>query len=81
MGNKTNARPVIQGDQMEDSIQKRILLGRSFINKFGNEEGIPEDYLTDQEQKKPQPPLAKAPMRSRSREISERFGSTMTSFV
>ena len=51
-----------RGDQMEDSIQKRILLGRSFINKFGDEEGIPEDYLTDQEQKKPQPPLAKAAM-------------------
>ena len=47
---------------MEDSIQKRILLGRSFINKFDDEEGIPEDYLTDQEQKKPQPPLAKAAM-------------------
>lgn len=43
-------------------IERRIQLGRSFITKFGDEEGVGEDYATDQEQKKPQPPLAKAPM-------------------
>lgn len=41
-------------------IEKRIMLGRSFITKFGSEEGIDESYLTDQEMKKPQPPLFKA---------------------
>jgi SagB-type dehydrogenase family enzyme len=47
---------------MEDEIRKRILLGRSFITKFGDEAGIPEDYETDQNLKKPQPPLTKAAM-------------------
>ena len=47
---------------MEDEIRKRILLGRSFITKFGDETGIPEDYETDQNLRKPQPPLAKAAM-------------------
>ncbi len=40
---------------MENAIRERILLGRSFVNKFGDEEGIPEDYRTDQELKKPTP--------------------------
>ena len=52
----------IKEDHMENTIRERILLGRSFVNKFGDEEGIPEDYRTDQELKKPQPPLVKAPM-------------------
>ena len=37
-------------------IKRRILLGRSFVTKFGGEEGVDEDYATDQELKKPQPP-------------------------
>lgn len=47
---------------MENEILKRIRLGRSFITKFGDETGIPDDYETDQEQKLPQPPLVKAAM-------------------
>ncbi len=47
-------------DQKE--IEKRIKLGRSFVVKFGDEEGVDADYATDQELKKPQPPLTKAPM-------------------
>ncbi len=46
----------------EEAIRSRILLGRSFVTKFADEEGVDEDYATDQELKKPQPPLAKAPM-------------------
>ena len=46
----------------EKKIRERILLGRSFITKFGDETDVDETYLTDQERKLPQPPLAKAPM-------------------
>ena len=45
-----------------DVISERIKAGRGFIMKFNDVEGIPEDYETDQYLKKPQPPLAKAPM-------------------
>ena len=44
----------------EQEIRDRIQLGRSFINKFGTD--ADDDYRTDQEQKKPQPPLTKAAM-------------------
>ena len=50
----------------ETDIRRRILLGRSFITKFSEEEGVAEDYETDQTLKKPQPPLAKAPMRAQA---------------
>ena len=46
----------------EEAIRSRILQGRSFINKFGDETGVDDDYATDQELKRPQPPLAKAPV-------------------
>ena len=42
----------------KDPIKARIDLGRSFITKFADDESIPETYMTDQELKKPQPPLA-----------------------
>lgn len=48
--------------QPKDPIKARIALGRSFITKFADDGSIPETYMTDQELKKPQPPLAKAPM-------------------
>ena len=54
-------------------IERRIQLGRSFITKFGDEEGVGEDYATDQEQKKPQPPLAKAPMSDRILDLPADF--------
>ncbi len=47
---------------MDDKIRERIFLGRSFITKFGDGEDEFPDYMTDQELKLPQPPLAKAPM-------------------
>ena len=45
-----------------DPIRARIALGRSFITKFADEDDIPETYQTDQELKRPQPPLANAAM-------------------
>ena len=56
-------------------IQRRIQLGRSFITKFGDEDGVDEDYATDQELKKPQPPLAKAPMSDRILDLPTDFSS------
>ena len=55
-------------------IERRIRLGRSFLTKFADE-GIPDDYRTDQELKKPQPPLAKAPMAERAVPLPKEFGS------
>ena len=43
----------------EKKIQEITEKGRNFIRSFNE---WPEDYQTDQELKKPQPPLAKAPM-------------------
>ena len=57
----------------EDAIRDRILLGRSFITKFGDDTGVDEDYATDQELKKPQPPLAKAPMRETAVDLPTDF--------
>ena len=45
---------------MEQWVQDRIAAGRKlFFNAVAE---TPEDYMTDQELKSPQPPLAKAPM-------------------
>ena len=33
----------------EDVIKKKIKAGRDFILKFSDEEGLPGDYMTDQE--------------------------------
>jgi len=60
-------------DQAE--IQRRIQLGRSFVTKFGDEAGVDEDYATDQELKKPQPPLTKAPMTDRILDLPTDFSS------
>lgn len=56
-------------------IQRRIQLGRSFVTKFGDEVGVNQDYATDQELKKPQPPLAKAPMTDRILDLPTDFSS------
>lgn len=45
-----------------EDVQKWIRLGRSFVTKFSDEDCVGEDYQSDQDLKKPQPPLAKAPM-------------------
>ena len=58
-------------DQKE--IEKRIKLGRSFVVKFGDEEGVDADYASDQELKKPQPPLTKAPMTDRILDLPTDF--------
>ena len=60
-------------DQAET--RRRILLGRAFITKFGDEEGVDEAYTTDQELKKPQPPLVKAPMTERILDLPTDFSS------
>lgn len=49
--------------RQEEAIRQRILLGRSFLTKFGQDGELEADYATDQEKKLPQPPLAKPPMR------------------
>lgn len=59
----------------EDAIRSRILLGRSFITKFGDDAGVDEDYATDQELKRPQPPLAKAPMTDSAIDLPTDFQS------
>ena len=46
----------------KERIEERIRLGRSFITKLVKEEPVGDDYKSDQELKKPQPPLAKAAM-------------------
>ena len=56
-------------------IRQRIELGRSFITRFGDEEGVDEAYATDQELKKPQPPLTKAPMTERILDLPTDFSS------
>jgi len=56
-------------------IRRRIELGRSFITRFGDEEGVDEAYATDQELKKPQPPLTKAPMTERILDLPTDFSS------
>ncbi len=56
-------------------IQRRIQLGRSFITKFGDEEGVDDDYATDQNLKKPQPPLTKVPMTDRILDLPTDFSS------
>jgi SagB-type dehydrogenase family enzyme len=57
----------------EDIIKKKIKAGRDFILKFSDEEGLPEDYMTDQELKKPQPPLAKAPVTDQIADLPKDF--------
>ena len=57
----------------EDIIKKKIKAGRDFILKFSDEEGLPEDYMTDQELKKPQPPLAKAPVTGQITDLPKDF--------
>lgn len=54
-------------------IEKRIRLGRSFITKFADVESIPEDYQTDQNLKKPQPPLAKSAMTGKTVSLPQDF--------
>jgi SagB-type dehydrogenase family enzyme len=60
--------------QPKDPIKARIALGRSIITKFSDDESVPETYMTDQELKKPQPPLAKAPMTDRIIDLPNDFG-------
>ncbi len=46
----------------EKEIIERIANGRAFVSRFAYEEDSVEGYLSDQELKKPQPPLSKAAM-------------------
>ncbi len=57
----------------KELIEKRIRLGRSFITKCAGEEPIPEDYQTDQNLKKPQPPLAKSAMTGKTVPLPKDF--------
>lgn len=63
-------------DEEEDAsemIAKRIKAGRDFILKFSDEEGLPGDYMTDQEMKKTQPPLVKAPVTDQIIDLTKDF--------
>ena len=59
----------------EEKIQARIKLGRSFVVKFLDMEGVDEDYQSDQDMKKPQPPLVKAPMTDTFIDLPTDFGN------
>lgn len=49
--------------EMSRSIEEMIAAGREFMKEFPDTEGVDlENYRTDQELKKPQPPLYKEPM-------------------
>ena len=56
----------------EKLIQERIRQGRAFISGFGDDTGL-EDYQSDQDLKKPQPPLTKAPMTDQALELPNDF--------
>ena len=56
-------------------IEKLIRLGRSFIAKTMDDGAVGDDYATDQELKKPQPPLAKAPMTDRIIDLPTDFSA------
>ena len=55
----------------EKRIREMILEGRAFITNFSRDIG--EDYQTDQQLKKPQPPLAKAPMAAQALDLPKDF--------
>ena len=60
----------------KDLIRARIAQGRAIITKFADgDDSIPETYMTDQELKKPQPPLAKAAMTDNIMDLPRDFGS------
>lgn len=46
----------------EQEIREKIASGRAFVSRFAMEENSEDEYMTDQELKKPQPPLTKAAM-------------------
>lgn len=54
-------------------IEERIQLGREFITKFADDQSIPDDYQTDQDLKKTQPPLAKGRMSEQVIELPNDF--------
>ena len=58
-----------------DIIAERIKAGRDFIIGSDDVEGIPKDYATDQELKKPQPPLVKAPMTGQITDLPKDFST------
>ncbi len=47
---------------LEEKVRERIEIGRRFVHDWEPDEAEFADYLTDQEMKLQQPPLAKAPM-------------------
>ena len=55
------------------AIEERIQLGREFITKFADDQSIPDDYQTDQDLKKTQPPLAKGRMSEQVIELPNDF--------
>lgn len=46
----------------EQEIREKIANGRAFVSRFAREDYSDDGYMTDQELKKPQPPLCKAAM-------------------
>ena len=62
-------------EKQETLIRDRIKRGRAFILKFSDDEDIPEEYMTDQDMKKPQPPLVKAPVTDQIIELPRDFST------
>ena len=55
----------------ENEIRERISAGRAFITNFS--QVVDDSYQTDQQLKKPQPPLAKAPMAETALDLPKDF--------
>ena len=61
-----------EGNIMDEKrIQEMILEGRAFITNFSRDIG--DDYQTDQQLKRPQPPLAKAPTAAQALDLPKDF--------
>lgn len=58
----------------ENEIRERISNGRAFVSRFAMEEDTADGYMTDQELKKPQPPLSKAAMTGNIIDLPACFG-------
>ncbi|MBQ8994481.1 MAG: SagB/ThcOx family dehydrogenase [Oscillospiraceae bacterium] len=58
---------------LQEKVEKRIREGREFVSCWEFDEQDFEGYLTDQEQKLPQPALSKAPMTDKGMDLPKDF--------
>ena len=56
---------------LEESLQKKLIAqGRAFTHGYSDHDPYEEDFESDQDLKKPQPPLVKEPMRGKDAQIA-----------